>query len=100
MRNEVHICHTDVGHNDSVDCWCEPVRIYWYTNKNNILMLVVEHNDDSHIHRLTRTAVRERDKHLTGDGDGNTSVMWGLDAPWITRALDRTEVKGRPDGHE
>jgi hypothetical protein len=45
-RNEVHICSFDNGHVSSVDCWCEPVAIYWYENKHGVRVLVVEHDDD------------------------------------------------------
>jgi hypothetical protein len=98
-HNEVHICFADSGHRDSVDCWCEPARIYWYTNPLNIRMLVVEHADDARIHRLVRIAARERDKDLPFVPAND----FGLDQPWITRALDRvpdTGAKGPSDGHE
>lgn len=83
-RNEVHICHRDSGHHKSTDCWCEPNRIYWHTNMHGITMLVVEHNDTANIHRLAHIACRERDKDIV-DAPG---IQWGLDAPWITRALE------------
>jgi hypothetical protein len=60
-RNEVHLINTtsngdqtllseNHGHNLSTDCWCEPVKVYWYTNKHGITMLVVEHTDDGTPH--------------------------------------------------
>jgi hypothetical protein len=95
-RNEVHICLADSGHRDSTDCWCEPNKMYWYTNAKGILMFVVEHNDDVHIHRIVRVAARERDKNLAPSPD----VLWGIDAPWITRALDITYGTGPVEPNE
>lgn len=94
-RNEVHVSFP-LGHEHSTDCWCEPTVIYWHTNIHGILMLVVVHDDDAHIHRDTRIACRERDKAVVPDDD----KPWGLDAPWITRALERVWRADPPEPHE
>ena len=85
MRNEVHICDHENGHELSVDCWCEPTWINWVKNRYGVNALVVEHNDDrpSDVHRQVVLALRERDKHQV------LPVEEGyVDAPWITRMLD------------
>jgi hypothetical protein len=96
QRNEVHICSAHNGHCNTVDCWCEPVRIYWYTNVFNIAVLIVEHDDDAHVHRLVRTSARERDKDIPFAPDNKS----GVDAPWITRALDCVKTDTPPDPNE
>jgi hypothetical protein len=45
--NEAHITLTNNGHIKSTDCWCEPSTIYWTKNKHGIIILVVEHIDDT-----------------------------------------------------
>jgi len=95
-RNEAHICFHDSGHQNSVDCWCEPSRIYWFTNVHGVTILVVEHVDDARIHRLVRTAARERDKDI----EYAPNVSWGIDEPWISRALDRVKIDTPPDPNE
>jgi len=58
-RPEVHLTLANNGHIHSTDCWCEPNRIYWYTNDKNVTMLVVEHNDDQLQNRLVIVNNRE-----------------------------------------
>lgn len=48
-RNEVHLIQHGEGHCDSTDCWCEPNKIYWHTNKHKVTMFVVEHNDTTEV---------------------------------------------------
>ena len=59
QRNEVHLTDTDNGHTLDTDCWCEPTKMYWYTNQHNITMFVVEHNDETHAHHAH--VLRERE---------------------------------------
>lgn len=68
-RNEVHIVLHENGHINSVDCWCEPTG-YWYTNRLDITMFVVEHNDDVPNHH--EDVLDERDVH----------------PDWVTKRLD------------
>jgi hypothetical protein len=58
-RNEVHITNVMNGHILNMDCWCEP-KGGWHTNKHDILMFVVEHNDgeDGHLHHATISGLR------------------------------------------
>ena len=86
-KNEVHITLCANGHDLSSDCWCEPNRIYWYQNQQGILMLVVEHNDETLKHRMIVLAERERDRD-TNNGTGS-------DAPWVTRSIE-TALKEPP----
>jgi len=76
QHNEVHITLCKNGHVLSTDCWCEPTNIYWYTNDHGVLMLVVEHNDETKVHRLVVTSNRE------------------VVQDWITRATNlKEEIK-------
>lgn len=59
----VHICEADNGHVRSPDCWCEPNRIYHYTNRLGIPLFVTEHNDETLKHRIVVVSERERDFH-------------------------------------
>ena len=93
MRHEAHIGHP-TEHEDSVDCWCEPSRIYWYTNAKGVTMLVVEHNDDIPVTRTHRIALRERDRNIV-----NIGRDWGIDEPWITRKLDAIPQLPPPHDH-
>lgn len=95
-RNEVHVCHSNTGHINSVDCWCEPQRIYWYTNPHGVKALIVEHEEATDLHRIAHIALRERDKNLICDG----SLLWGIDEPWITRILDITYGAGPVEPNE
>lgn len=61
-HNEVHISLCKNGHKTSVDCWCEPTNIYWYTNDYGIKMLVVEHHDETKVHRLDILSLRETEQ--------------------------------------
>jgi hypothetical protein len=79
-RNEVHITFCQNGHVLNTDCWCEPNRVYWYRNNAGIMMLVVEHNDETTLHRQSVLAARELDYFGEGDGDP--------DAPWVSRCLN------------
>jgi len=47
QRNEAHLVQCKNGHHLSIDCWCEPNRIYWRRNAFGVLYLIVEHNDDT-----------------------------------------------------
>jgi hypothetical protein len=85
-RNEVHITIGPVGHRMSTDCWCEPNRIYWHTNIHGVVMLVVEHNDETPAHHNTVLAARDLDLDSVSDGDA--------DAPWVSRALN---LLGQPE---
>ncbi len=86
QRNEVHITLPGTGHELSTDCFCEPTRIYWYTNQHGIRMLVVEHVDEHSAHHSTVLAARDLDLDSISDESP--------DSPWVTRALN---ALGQPE---
>ena len=59
QRNEVHLTNIDNGHELDTDCWCEPTKMYWYTNQHGIKMFVVEHNDETAAQRSAVLHSRE-----------------------------------------
>lgn len=69
-RNEVHLVQCKNGHLMSVDCWCEPNKIYWRQNMFGVQYLVVEHEDDTL--RNHEFVIRER----------------ATDPDWVTRLLN------------
>ena len=77
--NEAHLVSAQNGHCMSVDCWCEPVSIRLVRNRHDVLVLVVEHTDDTLEHRIIVTARRERDRHEPYANTPNNG--------WITRVL-------------
>ncbi len=85
-RNEVHLCDFPNGHVLSIDCWCEPTRYYWVTNKHGINVLVVEHVDDTPSHHMDVLNERESRKR-------KRSLVNNPDATWITRVLEKV---GKP----
>jgi len=85
-RNEVHITLVPNGHHLSTDCWCEPNRIYWYTNQRGINIFVVEHDDSTLEHRYTVIEQRDHDLKLPLDGSS--------DAPWVSRVLNAQRYEG------
>jgi hypothetical protein len=88
-RNEVHVCDLPSGHRNSVDCWCEPVKIYWIRNKHNVDVFVVEHNDEVNKHHAV--AVAERDFDINA---GVSTPVRDPSAPWISRALNDADPPG------
>lgn len=81
-RNEVHLCDFPNGHSLSPDCWCEPTNIYWVTNKYSLKVLVVEHRDETPLHRID----------VIADRNSHSRDQYGInepDAAWITRMLNR-----------
>ena len=48
-KNEAHVSDYPAGHRMTVDCWCEPTKIWWATD-NNKKVLVIEHRDDVPAH--------------------------------------------------
>lgn len=46
VRFDFHIFTPGMYHIPSEDCWCEPVRSYWVTDKTGKQLHVLEHNDD------------------------------------------------------
>lgn len=52
---EAHLLNDGMGHDHSIDCWCEPKR-YWIMSQTGLPIFVVEHDDDNfsravHLHR-------------------------------------------------
>lgn len=85
MRNEVHLTQRPNGHESSTDCWCEPTRMYWYTNRHGITMYVVEHND-------TEETIQCQHEQLV-----NLRTLRVANAPsqdWVTHVLNSV---GGPD---
>jgi hypothetical protein len=75
MRNEVHVYYKSAGHENSVDCWCEPTWISLLRDLDGYPVLVVEHCDDTHKNHIVVVAERERDRN------GATTDAW------VTRVL-------------
>ena len=94
MRNEVHICTAPNGHHLSTDCWCEPTHINWMTNKHGIKVLVVEHHDETLMHRIMVLAKRNSGKVLD-----TLNTIRHADAPWVTRLLDEFAPPTPNDEH-
>jgi hypothetical protein len=61
-KREFHICAAFNGHRASVDCFCEPVRIYWLKDLNGIPVIVVEHNDEGDVSVHRSTVIIQRDR--------------------------------------
>lgn len=70
----VHLVNHLNGHDMSVQCWCEPAKIYWIKTKLGVEVMVVEHEDYNDKHREVQLAERRA----------------GLppEIAWIDRALD------------
>jgi hypothetical protein len=85
IEGELHVMlNRDSGHIHSVDCWCEPVRIYLATVRGLPgLTKIIEHEDYHAAHHIVVLSERERDRAIPYDS-GHTR---GTDEPWITRAL-------------
>ena len=97
MIHEVHIVDHQNGHSPSTDCWCEPVAISLRTDPDGNLTRFVEHVDLANDHRILVVATRERDKLIISASPPGTP--WGIDNPWITRALDNLHTEP-PDPNE
>ncbi len=83
---EVHLEATN-GHVLSTDCWCEPALIVWYRNRNNVDILVVQHENYTPKHRSVQMA--ERAEGLPPE------------TAWIDRALEQiTEPPKQLPPHE
>lgn len=77
---ELHITPWPTGHAFSVDCWCEPAYITLCRDKRDgKLVLVVEHNDETH--ESHDIVLRKRE---TLDVDVNDQ--------WVTLALNQIDV--------
>jgi len=89
VEGELHVMlNRNCGHEPSVDCWCEPTRIYFATVRGLPgVTKVVEHEDDRSEHHIVTLNKRERDRDLTYDPDHSM----GLDDAWITRTLSFDE---------
>jgi hypothetical protein len=79
-----HVLHTSAL--KAYDCWCEPNRLTWVLNDNNVYVLIVEHNDYTAMHRRLQLAERAagRPEHLA----------------WIDRALDNIHSAQETDNGE
>jgi hypothetical protein len=55
--HEMHFSQFKNGHEQSIDCWCEPV-VDWFRNNEGLFMGLVSHNDESPLHR--RSVLRSR----------------------------------------
>ena len=67
---EQHICDPKAGHEHSINCWCEPSRVYWMKDYLDHEILVVEHNDEA------KTPHVEVIKARTHTPDWITMVLW------------------------
>lgn len=72
-RNEAHLINFPAGHILSLDCWCEPCKMYWKKNEHGLKVFVVEHTDDAPHHH--KAIIKERNKKQD----------------WITQMLDTIE---------
>jgi hypothetical protein len=81
VEGDLHVMlNRHCGHAQSVDCWCEPNRIYLSTVQGLPgITKVIEHNDESNEHHLVTLNKRERDRELDLPNEPG--------APWITRVL-------------
>lgn len=75
-RSEAHIVDFPGGHNMSLDCWCEPAKMYWITDDHNQKVFIIEHQDDCPVHH--KTILAERD-----------AVQ-----DWITKILNKIKIDG------
>jgi len=78
-ENEVHVCQFHNGHVNSVDCWCEPTAIYWYCNVRGLMVLVVEHDDDTAAHHYDVLKLRD------AENDWVTQLLESLTLPPPTK---------------
>lgn len=69
----MHFTQFKNGHEQSIDCWCEPI-VDWFHNAEGMSMALVSHHDEVPIHR--RSVVRSR------------QVM----PDWITSILNEVQV--------
>lgn len=89
MHNQVHVSDYDNGHEQSIDCWCEPTQIIRQKNRHGIDVLIVYHNDYTPYHRAMVLADRRANFSLPFLGQFvDHPQNQTPHAPWVSRLLN------------